>query len=163
MRLYDIDRGIEDAIERAFDPETGELIDEQALEELEALQVAREQKIEGVALWVKNLTAEADALEKEERVFAARKRAARNKVERLKSYLTASLSGEKFKTDKVSISYRSSESVAVSEALDVSSLDERYLRIPAPELDKTAVKEALKAGEVIEGLSLQKKVSIQIK
>lgn len=163
MRLYDIDKGIEDAIERAFDPETGELINDEALEDLAALQLAREQKVEGIALWVKNLTAEAEALKHEKDAFAAREKATKNKAERLKGYLLWALQGEKFKTDKVAISYRTSEAVVATDELDVGKLDERYLRHPAPELDKTAVKEALKAGETIEGLSLEKRQTIQIK
>ena len=35
MRLYDIDKALEEAIERAFDPETGELISEDALAEVD--------------------------------------------------------------------------------------------------------------------------------
>ena len=163
MRLYDIDKALEEAIEKAFDPETGELIDETAMEDIAALQLARDQKVEGIALWVKNLTAEAEALKREKDSFAAREKVAKNKAERLKGYLLWALNGEKFKTDKVAISYRTSESVVASEDLDVSKLDERYLRHPAPELDKTAVKEALKAGETIEGLHLEKRQSIQIK
>ena len=163
MRLYDIDKALEEAIERAFDPETGELIDETAMEDIAALQLARDQKIEGIALWVKNLTAEAEALKKEKDAFAAREKAAKNKAERLKGYLAYALAGQKFKTDKVAISYRTSESVIFTDEIDIEQLPEEYLRRSAPELDKTAVKEALKAGEVIEGLALQKRQSIQIK
>lgn len=163
MRLYDIDKALEEAIERAFDPETGELISEDALAEVDELQEARDQKIEGVALWVKNLTAEAEALKREKDSFAAREKAAKNKAERLKGYLAYALAGQKFKTDKVAISYRTSESVIFTDDIDIEQLPEEYLRRSAPELDKAAVKEALKAGEVIEGLALQKRQSIQIK
>lgn len=163
MRLYDIDKALEEAIERAFDPETGELIDETAMEDIAALQLARDQKIEGIALWVKNLTAEAEALKKEKDAFAAREKAAKNKAERLKGYLAYALAGQKFKTDKVAISYRTSEAVIFTDEIDIEQLPEEYIRRSAPELDKAAVKEALKAGEVIEGLALQKRQSIQIK
>ena len=50
MNIYDIDK----AIEACVDTETGEIIDG---EKLDALQMERAAKIEGVACWVKNLPA----------------------------------------------------------------------------------------------------------
>ena len=52
--LYDIDQDILDCV----DLETGEILD---TEKLDALQMEREAKLEGVALWVKDLRAEAEA------------------------------------------------------------------------------------------------------
>lgn len=54
MNLYEIDK----AILACIDPETGELIDEAALQDL---QMERTQKIKNVALWLKNLNASAAA------------------------------------------------------------------------------------------------------
>lgn len=48
MRLYEIEQAIMDCI----DEETGEIID---LERLNQLMMDKQKKIEGVALWVKNL------------------------------------------------------------------------------------------------------------
>jgi hypothetical protein len=55
MTLYEID----DAILACVDPETGEIINPEALT---ALQMEREKKLENVALWVKDLKAEAEAI-----------------------------------------------------------------------------------------------------
>ena len=54
MKLYEIDQ----AILALVDPETGEILDYEAFSEL---KMKREEKIEGMALWHKNLTAEATA------------------------------------------------------------------------------------------------------
>lgn len=55
MTLYEIDSAIMDCV----DEETGEIID---LEKLEALNIERDKKVEGIALAVKNYAAEAKAI-----------------------------------------------------------------------------------------------------
>ena len=69
MTLYEIDAQIA-ALENAseddmiIDEETGEL--GSVVQALDALRMAREEKLENVACWVKNLSAEADAICEEE-------------------------------------------------------------------------------------------------
>lgn len=166
MRLYDIDTQLEAALEAAFDPETGEILDEEAMVRVDELQLARDTKIEGVALWIKNLTAEVEALEREEKAFSARKKAAKNKVERLKGWLSYALHGEKFKTDKAAISWRRSEALEIDEDLDpmrLVEIDPYFIKLPPPEFNKTKIKEALKDGTEIPGVRLVERQNIQIK
>lgn len=151
--LYEID----EQIMQCVDFETGEIIDK---EKLEALQLEFEQKVEGIALWIKNLVAEAKMVKEEKDVLAVRQKTCENKAESLKKYLEGVLRGEKFKTPKVSISYRKSESVQVD---DVDKLDDDYLKYTAPTVDKTKVKQALKQGIKLEGVSLVENNNIQIK
>lgn len=54
MTLYEIDQ----AILACIDEESGEIIDADALAEL---SMERDKKVEGVALWIKNLRADAPA------------------------------------------------------------------------------------------------------
>lgn len=68
MNLYEIDK----AILACIDPETGELIDEEALA---ALQMERTEKIKNVALWLKNLNASVTALKAERDAFDERMKA----------------------------------------------------------------------------------------
>ena len=58
MNIYQIDQEILNLV----DPETGEIMDWEAFD---ALQMAREAKIENVACWYKNLVAEAAAIRQE--------------------------------------------------------------------------------------------------
>ena len=58
MRLYEIDNAIRECV----DEETGEVID---IDRLEELQIQRGEKVEGVACWIKNLLAYADAIKVE--------------------------------------------------------------------------------------------------
>lgn len=63
--LYEIDN----AILNCCDQETGEIID---IEALDALMMQRTEKIEGIALYIKNLTADAADYKAEKEAFAAR-------------------------------------------------------------------------------------------
>ena len=153
MNLYEIDS----AIMNCVDAETGEIIDTEALEDLE---IARDQKIENIACWIKNLLSDAKALKEEKDNLTARQKAAENKAASLKAYLSSYLNGEKFKTAKVAISYRKSDSVNIAEG---AVIPEEYLKYSEPTPDKIGLKAALKAGEKIQGISLVTSNNIQIK
>lgn len=158
MNLFEIEQSILECI----DMETGEVID---LAKLEQLQMDRSTKIENIACWIRNLTEEAEALKKQKQIFADRQSSAEKKAESLKRYLSAVLAGEQFKTDKVSISFRKSDSVDVFSMESLVEYDTagRFLKIKEPEADKTAIKAALKEGANIPGCVLVEKQNIQIK
>ena len=151
--LYEINEQILSCV----DMETGEIID---MDKLQELQIAFDEKVEGIACWIKNLLSEAKAIKEEKDNLAARQKVCENKAESLKKYLFGALGGQKFKTPKVSISYRGSEAV---EVLDISKLDDDYLKYAEPTVDKTKVKQALKAGVKLQGVQLVKNQNIQIR
>lgn len=153
MKLYEIDAAILDCV----DVETGEIFDAVKFEEL---AYERDMKIESVCLWIKNLKAEAEALKAEKDAFAQRQKAAENKMESLKRYISTYLDGAAFKTAKVAVSFRSSESVEVEEG---AQIPDAFLRFKEPEINKTELKKALKEGIHIDGVSIVKKSNIQIK
>lgn len=153
MKLYEIDQ----AILNCIDAETGEIIN---AEMLDNLQMERDVKIENIALYIKDLKAEAEALKAEKLAFAERQRVAENKVESLKNYLSYVLKGQAFKTVKASVSFRKSQIVDVP---DILALDENFVRYKDPEADKTAIKEAIKAGQIVKGATLIENTSIIIK
>lgn len=160
MTLYEIDKNIEEAFDKAIDPETGEIISEEAYAEFCQLNMDRDTKIENVGLWIKDLKAEAAAIKAEADNLTARRRSIENKVKGLMSYIDYALEGEKFKTSRLSVSYRKSTSVDIT---DIRELPERFLRYREPEADKTAIKEAIKAGEIVNGAELVENMSIIIK
>ena len=153
--LYEINAQIEQAWSAAVDPETGEIISEEAAQAVEQLTMAREDKIENLALYYKNLTAEAKALKNEKLALEARQ-----KAESIKKYLASSMNGEKYKSEKVAISWRKSESVSVDEN---AFLPDDYMTFKEPVPNLTAIKKALKAGEKIDGATLTSSNNIQIK
>lgn len=151
MTLYEIQNNIRQAIELGFDEETGEIFDADALETLE---LQRDEKIENIALYIKDLKAEAEAIKMEKMNLAKRQQTAENHAESLKRYLTSCLDGEKFKTARVAISYRKSETVEFIDGFDINLLPDQYQRKRDPEADKTALKDALKEGKEIYGVYL---------
>ena len=151
--LYEIN----EAILSCIDPESGEIIDENALE---SLQMQRDEKLENVGLWIKNLAAESSALASEIKALTERKRIKENKTESLMTYLASALRGEKFETPRISVSWRKSESVNIA---DGAMLPDEYLVPAEPRPDKTLLKKALKEGAEICGVELISKNNIQIK
>lgn len=153
MKLYEID----EAILGCIDTETGEVIDP---ERLTALQMERTEKIEGVALWIKDIKAEIEAVKAEKNAFADRQKSLERKLDSVTEWLKNTLDGQKFSTPKAVVSFRRTESVKVE---DVFKLNENFLRYSDPTPDKAAIKKALKAGENVEGAELVESVSMTVK
>lgn len=153
MNLFEIEREIMSCV----DMETGEIID---TEKLDQLAMERDTKIENIACWIKNLSAEAAALKEQKQVFADRQKAAEGKMESLKKYLSSYLNGQKFSTEKIAISFRKTSSVNVT---DMTLVPEEYLKYAEPTVNKTAVKDAIKAGLVVPGAEITEGQSISIK
>lgn len=169
MNIYDIDIALvnaSEAILEVFDEETGEVTDIDQFEalkaEIDGLQMAREQKISNVACWIKNLTAEAEAIKAEKQNLAKRQQALENKAANLKKYLEYALHGEKFEDARCKISYRSSESITFAEGFDYSKLPEEFQKVTV-EPRKTELKKAIKEGQGFAGVFLQKNISTIIK
>lgn len=153
---------INEQILNCIDPETGEIID---IDKLNELELERDAKIENVACWIKELKAEAEAIKAEKLALAERQKVAENKAESLKKWLAYALQGEKFKTAKCSVSFRKTESVEVTDE-GLSNLMKEHdelLTYKAPEPNKKAIKDALKDGLSVQGVRLGCNTSVIIK
>lgn len=169
MTLYKIDRAIQDLLDAGFnytiDEETGELIYDDRSAELEQLQMERAEKLEAVALYIKNLVALAADIKAEEDALEARRKAHEKKAENLRRYLGNSLTAaqeEGFETAKVQVSFTKSSAVIVDEdLLDKAFIKEKVKTEYSP--DKTAIRKAIKAGQTVAGAYIEerKKVKIQ--
>jgi outer membrane murein-binding lipoprotein Lpp len=158
MTIYEIDQ----ALLSLIDPDTGEIGDYDMFCEL---QMEREAKVENMALWIKNLNAEADAIKAEKDNLADREKAARNKADRLKKYLAEILCGEKFTSPRVAVTFRKSEAVEIDEDFIEWAREKAgyLLKYKDPEVNKTAIKEAIKNGTAIEFARIVQNNNIQIK
>ena len=137
MSLYQINQQIlslEKMDDDYVDTETGEIISQ---EEFDQLNIDREEKIEGICLWIKNLKAEAKAIKEEEDNLAKRRKSLENKADSLTRFISRILMGSKFKTARASVSYRKSKSVNI-----IGDVPEEFLRVKT-EPNKTAIKEYL--------------------
>lgn len=150
--LYDIDNDILACV----DEETGEV----DIDKFDALNMERTEKLEGMALWVKDLKAEAEAIKAEEKALAERRQAKERKAESIKQYLEKVLAGQKFETSRAVCSFRKSQKVEIT---DLDKIPDDYLKYSQPTADKTAIKAAIKDGLTIEGAELVDSISMTIK
>lgn len=152
--LYEIDADIMGCV----DTETGEIVD---IEKLKALEMERDAKIEGVILWRKDLLAEMEAVKNEAKKLTERARVAENKAEQLKRYIAYALEGQKFKTERCSVSYRKTTSVIID---DFKAVPKNYWKEPKEDwVSKDLIKEALQGGYEVAGAHQEEKQSIIIK
>ena len=159
MSLYQINQQIlslEKMDDDYVDTETGEIISQ---EEFDQLNIDREEKIESICLWIKNLKAEAKAIKDEEENLAKRRKGLESKADSLTRFISRILmgsKGSKFKTARASVSYRKSKSVNIT-----GDVPEEFLRVKT-EPNKTAIKEYL-ATESCDWAEMQESESVVIK
>ena len=169
MKIYEIDQRIAEIFENmTIDETTGEVIlDEEALAEL---REERTKKLEGAALMVRNLEAEAKAIKAEADRLTERKKAAENKAKRIREWLGFALGDEKLKTPMVSVSPIKPKSTAVIDDVDEvvnwwfymedsakknevkKVLDVKY---PAPTVSRAGLKKLIDEGNKIPGCHLE--------
>lgn len=142
--FYDINQEILDCV----DTETGEILDE---EKLRNLQMEKKAKIASMARWVKDLRVESEALKEEIARLTARKKSAENKQERLKAIIMDELGGKKFKDETVSIYYGSSQSVSID---DNTKVPVQYLKYAEPQVDRKGLLHDLKLGVELDGIHI---------
>ena len=134
------------------------------LEELNSLYGARSEKHEGYIHVIKNAEAAAKNCHAEAEAFAVRSRALKKLAQRLKDTLLADLHqhGEKTATAGKFKIARQAGQPRVVVRVEASKLPDDYQRVTI-EADKTALKHALKAGDVIDGVELESTEHIRIR
>lgn len=157
---YFIDQRIEEALEEAIDPETGEIIDEDKLDEVTALQEEKQSAIEQIGLYYKDMIAAAAAVKEEKDKLAKKQKVLENRAESIKGYLVKALKGEKLKTPRLSVSYRASETTEID---DEKAIPAEFFVIPEPKVDKQKINKALKRGEPVPGAYLKAHNNVIIK
>lgn len=154
--IYDID----EIITQCVDPETGEV----DTTKLDALTMERNTKLENLTLWYKDLEAEEKAVKAEADSLKLRAERLEKKAENIKTYLYMQLKGEKFKTPKCSVGYRTSKVVYIDPELDLDSLPEEYKQMKIEvKADKKKIKSAIESGEQVNGCELLERKNLQIK
>ena len=168
MKLYEIRQEIADLLERGFDIDldTGEVLD--IAPKLDALQMDEREKLEGIALYIKGLNAEAAAIREEERTLAERRKTKENRAERLHQYIAEHMTAmayDALETARVKLSFRKSTATEIDESVFMPWAEKcgDYLRYKPAEVDRKLVTEALKAGADIPGARLAERRNLQVK
>lgn len=152
MRLYEI----LDEMENCIDAETGEV----DTDKLTALQEERDTKLEGVGLWVLDLQSDIAKIKAEKNRLDERQKACERKIESLKNWLAYALAGEKLKTEKVTIGYRTSKSVIID---NIENVPAEFVKTETVKTaDKAALKEAFKEWTLIDGCHLETNTKVQV-
>lgn len=160
MNLYDVDI----AIAALIDPETGEITDFEAFENLE---ISRERKIEFLCKSIKEAPVLSEALQSEIKRLQEKKKSIEARADRNKAYLQGYLAGEKYKSAMFSCYYGSTKDVQGDEEAFLKWAMEKgadeYLKYKDPELNKTEIKSALAKGAEIPHLQLVERKYLCIK
>ena len=165
--LYELDQALKLVMDQVFEginPETGEVTEQIDFTVIDQLNENRDKKLEGIGCYIKNLTAEIDAIKSEISTLSKRVSNKKRKIEHLKKYVTESLNlagQNKFETAKVAYSFRKSKSVNV---IDLDKIPDEYVRLKTEKSpDKTAIKKAIISGETIPGASIETSMNLQVR
>lgn len=166
MSLYSLTdecRNLYDALMASADEETGE-VDISLVNALAERQEAWEDKAVAVACVYRSLDEDAARVGREiERLTAMKKRLERER-DRVKEGLSTAFTAlgvEKVKGMYADISFRASEQTVIDNA---DAVPEEYMTVKTTYTpNKTAIKEAIKAGKEVPGAHLEQKKNIQIK
>lgn len=161
MNIYQIDQEILNLV----DPETGEITDWEAFD---ALQMARETKVENVACWYKNLMAEAAAIRQEELNLQKRRKALEKLAETREKWLEKALEGQKFETARCSITFRKTTKVELEDEDAVIEWARRnnrddILKYTDPTVRRDELAKVLKAEAEVPGAALVTGLSMGVK
>lgn len=155
--LYEIDKSIEELV----NSETGEITDFEAFEKLAA---DRDKKIENTALYTKNLKALNADIKSEINAFKERAEQNEKIISRCENLLNYALSGQKFTTHRVAITYRASTKCVIE---DENTFIEAHPEFTKEEvkvkISLADVKTAIKNGEEVSGAHIEEYSNIQIK
>lgn len=162
MNLYNVCEQLKNLVqyddERYLDAETGELF---TAEDIDALEMTKDEKIKNIIWLVKNLEADAEALRQEKAKFEARRKGAENLADRLREYLKTSLRGQKWKSGINSVSFRKGSDVKLKG--DIEQVPREFLKYDPPTLRKAEIKKAFKNGEDVKGCYLVDTLIVTLK
>ena len=162
--LYELTDDYLTLLEMAEDPD----IDEQALKDtMEGIEGALEIKAEGYAKIIRMLEGDAAACDAESKRLRTKKQTLENNMQRMKAALQYAMQATgktKCKTELFSFGIQKNPAAVVIDEGYIENIPDRFLIPQDPQIDKKAIKEALKAGEDLEGIAhLEQTESLRIR
>ena len=164
MKLYEITEQYMQLLDFAEDPD----IDPQVLADtMESIEGEFEDKADGYAKVLLALDADAEAIKSEIDRLQGRKKALENNSKRIKENLQRAMilcDKRKFKTTLFSFNIQKNAPSVVIDETDIFKIPQEYIVFKDPEVNKTAIRDALKAGVDLEGIAhLQQGESLRIR
>lgn len=160
MKLYDIEERYRAFAER-LEAQDGELT-EQDFAELDGIEEDFTEKANNYAGLIKELEAESKALSDAAKSFKERAERKANTADYLRERLKKAMEfigKDKVETINAVVSFRRSQSV---EIVNDKEIPEAFLKVSYA-VDKAAIKDRLKSGEIVPGAVLKENRSLQIK
>ncbi|MBQ9355131.1 MAG: siphovirus Gp157 family protein [Clostridia bacterium] len=151
----------------SVDEETGEINDTAITEMLAVKEAEFDNKAIAVATVQRRFVARANEIDEEIKRLTALKKRSDATAKRLENSLSMACQRlGKTKIDGISatISFRKSERVKLVDEINLTGIPDEFIKVEIKKsADKKAIKEALKAGEIIDGASLEEVSNIQIR
>ena len=143
-------------------------LDQQTLKDtMEGIEGAYEDKFDGYAAVIRQLTGYINELDEEKKRIDARKESFENNVKKMKKIMLESMNATgktKFKTAKNSFWTQKNKASVVIDAKSVWDIPEDFRRYKDPEPDKTKIGEAIAAGQDFTGIAhMEQTESVRIK
>ena len=160
MRLYEIDQNLR-ALWNKIAEQEGEITEED-MQALEQLELAKNDKIEGYGVIIRELESEIDDCSQEIKRIKEIQDRKKKCLERLKNGLQEFMLNneiDKFESLKVRVSFRKSQALEIE---DGAELPDDLMRVKK-EPDKTAIKDFIINGGELKGVFLIDRQNIQIK
>jgi phosphoribosylaminoimidazole carboxylase (NCAIR synthetase) len=153
MTLYDLTDELLNLLELAEDPDA----DPDALQgSFESVNGLFEEKADGYAKVIRQLNAEADMVDAEIERLKAKRNSLKNNADRIKKSLQAAMIAtdkRKFKTPFFTFSIKKNAGSVVMDTTDLSKIPNKYLTYSSPTVNKTPIKQAINAGENLDGVA----------
>jgi hypothetical protein len=144
--------------------QNSDLDEQQALELLETMQGAIQDKAKNVAMVIRNMETTAEAIKAAEDEMASRRKSIERKMEWMKTYLLQNMERTgitKIESPYFVIALRDNpESLIVETDADIPA---EYWKPQQPTLDKAGLKKDIQLGLIVPGCRLERKKSIRIK
>ena len=163
MKLYEIDAEIASLLNQIDVADENGEVNEDVFVRLLELNEARNNKLENIGVYIKNLRSDVKALKEEEVNLKARRTVIENKADRIEAFLLEQMKQEEkpIESSRVRISIRHSKKV---EVIDAEKVPEEYIKTKiTQDVDKVEAARAFRDGKEIAGLAFVESESLQVK
>jgi hypothetical protein len=144
--------------------QNSDLDEDQAIQLLESMQGAIQEKAKNVAMVIRNMETTAEAIAAAEKEMAARRKSIDRKIDWMKAYLLENMERtgiSKIESPYFVIALRDNpESLIVEQDAEIPP---EYFKPQDPVLDKVTLKKDMQLGVIVPGCRLERKKSVRIK